>query len=115
MNDLEELKIYKEYSELLRYSYFIVNKIKDEYLKSSILDITIKGMNNLIYAYKSYNNKLGYLNKLDANLKILKVLVRITYKNKYLNHHNLNAWLKKITNINNLLMGFMKYVKDNKK
>jgi hypothetical protein len=115
MNDIESLKIYKEYMELIRYSYVVIDKVKNEYLKNSIMDVTIKGMENIIRAGKSYKYKLDYLNDLDANLKILKVLVRITYKNKYLSKQNLNAWIRKITNITNMLLGWMSYAQNNKK
>ena len=30
MNDIESLKIYKEYMELIRYSYVVIDKVKNE-------------------------------------------------------------------------------------
>ena len=47
------------------------------------------------------------LKLLDVDLKVLKVLVRVSYKNKYINIKNYTAWSKKITNIGNLLGGWI--------
>ena len=52
-----------------------------------------------------------FLNELDVYLKTLKVLIRVSYKNKYISSKNYSAWVKKITNINNLMLGWFKCVK----
>ena len=38
---------------------------------------------------------------------MLKVLIRLYYKNKYINKRNYASWSKKITNIGNLLGGWI--------
>ena len=52
--------------------------------------------------------RLSYLNELDANLKIIKVLIRVSHKKKYINSKNYTAWSKKITNISNLNWGWIR-------
>ena len=48
------------------------------------------------------------LNNLDTDLKMLKVLIRLSYKNKYINKRNYAVWSKKIFNISNLLGAWIK-------
>ena len=67
-------------------------------------------MKNIIEAQKEYDKiKRKYiLNELDSTLKMIKVLVRISYRKKYINSNNYKAWGKKLTNIGNLLGGWIK-------
>lgn len=94
MNDkLEELKLYQFYVDLLFYIYQITEKYpKHEKLGlvSDIKNISFSGLECLIDAQKDFNpkNRLIYLNKLNPKLKSLKVLVRISYKFKYINGKN---------------------------
>ena len=62
-------------------------------------------MKKIILAQKEYNHgkRLAILNELDVDLKMLKVLIRVSYKQKYINAKNYAAWSKKIFNIANLL------------
>lgn len=41
------------------------------------------------------NKKIEYLKELDSILKMLKVLIRVSYKRKYINSNNYKAWGKK--------------------
>lgn len=113
MNDLEGLMIYKQYLELIYYTENITIKYpKSEKLSlvSSIKNNTYTGMKKIITAQKEHNknNRLIILNDLDTDLKMLKVLIRISYKNKYINSKNYYAWSKKLFNISNLLGGWIK-------
>lgn len=113
MNNEMDLMIYKQYIELIYYTEMIVKKypkIERYALADNIKNNTYEGMKMILYSYKMYqkSDKLKYLNNLDVNLKMLKVLIRISYKNKYINSKNYNAWSKKITNIGNLLGGWIK-------
>ena len=67
-------------------------------------------MKNIILAQKEYNNsrRIMILNNLDTDLKMLKVLIRLSYKNKYINKRNYAVWSKKIFNISNLLGAWIK-------
>lgn len=113
MNDLEGLMIYKQYIELIYYTKNIVKKYpKNEKLSlvSNIKNTTYSGIKKIIISNKEFNKskRLVTLNELDNDLKMLKVLIRISYKNKYINSKNYSAWSKKITNISNLLYGWIK-------
>ena len=113
MNNLESLMIYKQYIELIYYTENITVKYpKCEKLSlvSNIKNNTYEGMKKIILAQKEYNKskRIIILNELDTDLKMLKVLIRISYKNKYINSKNYAAWSKKIFNISNLLGGWIK-------
>ena len=111
-NDVSELIIYKQYLELIYYTEMICEKYpKREKLAivSTIKNTTYDGMKEIIRAYKFYDkdNKLTSLNKLDINLKMLKVLIRVSYKRKYITLKNYEAWSKKLHNIGSLLGGWI--------
>lgn len=112
MNELEELMIYKQYLELIYYTEKITIKYpKSEKLSlvSNIKNTTYNGMKKIIDAQKEYNKskRIILLNELDTELKMLKVLIRVSYKNKYINSKNYSSWSKKLFNISNLLGGWI--------
>ena len=121
MKDLESLMIYKQYMELIYYTENIVRKYpKSEKngLVSSIKKKNLVILNNLLDKYhkllfvgvtntgkreKDKSRRLFYLNELDCNLKMIKIFIRVSYKNKYINIRNNGAWSRKLLNIGNLL------------
>lgn len=112
MKDLESLMIYKQYLELIYYTENIVKKYpKNEKnsLVASIKNTTYDGMKDIIKAQKEKDKskRLFYLNELDCNLKMIKVYIRVSYKNRYINIRNNNAWSRKLLNIYNLLGGWI--------
>ena len=110
---IENLMIYKQYLELIYYTENILKKYpKSERfaLSTTIKNNTYEGIKYILLAYneprKDY--KYSYLNKLDTNLKMLKVFIRLSYRLKYINAKNYAAWSKKLTNLGNLLGGWIK-------
>ena len=71
--------------------------------------VTYEGMEQVIYAFKFYDKtkKLEALNTLDVKLKMLKVLVRVSYKAKYITIQNYRAWSTKLFYVGNLLGGWI--------
>ena len=111
--ELEDLNVYKAYTDLLYYSYMILKKFPNNEILG--LEQDIKKMLNeaadyMIMAQKAFDNKerLNYLNKMDCKLKVLKLYIRVSYKNKYITAHNYGAWSRKIANVGNLLGGWIK-------
>ena len=45
---------------------------------------------------------------MDTELKVLKMLVRISYKRKYISIQNYEAWSRKITYTANLMGGWIR-------
>jgi len=111
--ELDELKIYAQYVELMYYTNLILKKYpkSERYaLVNDIKDATNLGMEYIITAHRELDKKkrIEILNGLDVKLKFIKVLIRISYKNKYISAGNYGAWSKKLTNIGNLLGGWIK-------
>lgn len=52
-------------------------------------------------------DKLVYLNRLDINLKMLRVFARLSYKRKYINIRNYEAWSRKINVVSASLGGWI--------
>lgn len=113
MEDLEKLIIYRKYVDLIYY----VNMITLKYPKherfalvNEIKEKTYKGIELIIYAQKEFHKqkRLDYLNQLDAVLKMEKVMIRVSYRNKYITNQNYGAWARKLTDVQNLLYGWIK-------
>ena len=112
-NGVESLNLYKQFLELINYCEMITCKfpMPDGFsLSLNIKNVVYDCMRNILKAYKCYDitQKMYLLNEIDADLKMIKVLVRTAYKQKYFNSRNLRAWSKKIYNIGNMLGGWIR-------
>lgn len=111
-NSVENLIIYNCYIDLIYYIELITEKYpkstKTE-IVSSIKNDVYEGMKYILYAYKMYDkkDKLAYLNKLDITLKMLKVYARVSYKKKYINLRNYEAWSRKLNKVSVYLGGWI--------
>lgn len=106
------LLIYQKYLELIYYTNDLVRKYpKSEKfaLVQEIKQALYCGLRCLMYAIKSYNknDKLKYLNELDITLNLLKLHLRLSYKYKYISMQNYTTWSEKITEICNMLGGWI--------
>lgn len=111
-NNSNNLKIYQKYLELIYYSNDIVRKYpKSENfaLVNEIKNSLYIGLRSLMYAIKSYQkqDKLKHLNEFDINLNLLKVHVRLSYKYQYITVKNYQTWSNLITDICNMLGGWI--------
>ena len=111
-NNESTLNIYQKYLELIYYSNDIVKKYpKSENfsLVNEIKNSLYVGLRNLMYAIKNYHkqDKLKYLNEFDINLNLLKIQVRLSYKYKYITMQNYQTWSNLITDICNMLGGWI--------
>lgn len=111
-NNKNNLTIYQKYLELIYYSNDIVRKYpKSENftLVTEIKQTLYSGLRNIMYAIKSYNKqeKLKYLNQFDIDLNLLKVHIRISHKYKYISLQNYQTWSSLITDICNMLGGWI--------
>ena len=118
MKEIERLLIYKACFDLIYYAEMILAKfpkLERNLLLKDIRNTNFDIMKLILKAYKEINKnkKLYYLNEIDVNLKLLKVYVRISYKKKYISSKNYGAWSRKLTNVNNLLYGWITNVKNN--
>jgi len=106
------LVIYQKYLNLVYYTNDLVKKYpKSETfaLVKEIKSSMYNGLRLLLYAIKTYKpqDKLKYLNELDINLNLFKVYIRLSYKYKYITMQNYTAWSTIITDICNMLGGWI--------
>lgn len=111
-NYYDSLKIYQKYLELIYYTNDLVRKYpKSENfaLVKEIKSTLYTGLRSLMYAIKLFSKqeKLKNLNEFDINLNLLKVHVRLSYKYHYISMQNYQAWSTQITNICNMLGGWI--------
>ena len=78
-------------------------------LVKEIKNSLYSGMRLLMYSIKTYQvqNKLKYLSEFDIQLDLLKVYIRLSYKYKYITMQNYNTWSKNLTDICNMLGGWI--------
>lgn len=109
----ETLVIYQRYLDLIYYT----NNLCIKYPKSEKLALASEtkqamylGLRHLMYAFREFNkkNKLEHLNDLDVELNLQKVFVRLAYKYQYISKQNYETWCTKITDICNMLGGWIK-------
>ncbi len=106
------LAIYQKYMQLIYYTNDLVRKYpKSETfaLVKEIKNSLYSGMRLLMYSIKTYQvqNKLKYLSEFDIQLDLLKVYIRLSYKYKYITMQNYNTWSKNLTDICNMLGGWI--------
>ncbi len=112
MKNDNNLLIHQKYMELIYYTNDLVRKYpKSEKfaLVQEIKQSLYSGLRYLMYAIKSFNknDKLKFLNELDVSLNLLKVHLRLSYKYKYISMQNYTTWSAKITDICNMLGGWI--------
>lgn len=111
-NSNSNLIIYQKYLELIYYTNDLVRKYpKSETfaLVKEIKGALYSGLRLLMYAIKSYKvqDKLKHLSELDIQLDLMKVYIRLSHKYKYISTQNYNAWSTILTNICNMLGGWI--------
>ena len=108
---LNNLIIYKVHLDLMEYAYKLLvkyPKYEKNGIVSEIKDILCDILKNIIY-YSNKKNKVS-LNNILIDLNMLLVLVRISYKMKYITNKNYMAFARKINNISKLCYGLIKHV-----
>lgn len=111
-NNQNNLVIYQKYIELIDYSNNLVRKYPKsenfalvQEIKSTLYD----GLRALMYSIKSFKpqDKVNYLKEFDVNLSLVKVHIRLSYKYKYISLQNYTTWSNLITDICNMLGGWI--------
>jgi hypothetical protein len=108
----EEMIIIKKYQEMMLYVYNLLKKYPNSEkfaLASETKKCLFEAFELLLWAKKQYskNTRLKYLSEVDIKLSCLKIYVRLAVKNEYINARNYRAWSYKITNISNMLGGWI--------
>jgi four helix bundle protein len=107
------LIIYERTFDLITYTKNLLIK----YPKSERFDLcndikkySYSILEKVIRAWKIDNaeQRLGYLTEADIDVAVLKTLVRISYKFKYITENNYIAWNEKLSEIGKMLGGWIK-------
>ncbi len=106
------LVIYQKYLELISYTNDLVRKYPKSETFALVKEIKVSlyhGFRSLMYGIKTYQvqNKLKYLSELDIELDLIKVYIRLSYKYKYISTQNYTAWSNILTDICNMLGGWI--------
>lgn len=109
----KDLDIIKKYIDLIYYTNNLCVKYPKHEKFSLVSDTKrslYEGLRNLLYAKKEFypKNKLNYLNNLDVELNLQKVFIRLAYKYKYISLKNYETWSTLVTEICNMLGGWIK-------
>ena len=112
------LTIYQKYMELIYYTNDIVRKYpkKEQFaLVTEIKNSMYMGFKQIMHAIKVYStqDKLKYLKEFDIQLDLMKVYIRLSYRYKFITLQNYNTWSNMITNICNMLGGWIKSCQKN--
>lgn len=101
-----ELRVINDYQKFMLYVYDLLERFPKKETFSLIADIKsnmTSGLEALILAKNTHKSamalKFKYLNRAEAHLNVLMVLVRISVKRKYLKARNYTAWSFKISQI----------------
>lgn len=107
-----DLLIYKKYTDLYYYAYKLLEKYPKAERFGLVADIkhsmndTLK---NMLYAQKvSKNQKINYLNIIDAELIYQRFAIRLSYNQKYISSNNYKTWSLKVAEIGKMLGGWIK-------
>lgn len=115
----EQLKLIPKTEVYMQYVLEMLNKIPrtekfnigNEYKK-----IMYEMLENIYYVQKIHISKwLYYLNKIDAQLNIQRVFLRILYKNRIIDCKKFNVSIAHISDIGKIIGGLIKYYGQNNK
>lgn len=112
----EQLILIPKEQEYIQYMLEVILKlpriekfnIGNEY-KSSMYQM----LENTLYISKVSQDRLNYLNKIDAELNCQRIYLRIMYKNKWIDEKKFQVAISKIAEIGRILGGLIKYYAQN--
>lgn len=114
----EQLILIPKEQEYIQYMLEVIFKlpriekfnIGNEY-KSSMYQM----LENTLYISKVSQDRLNYLNKIDARLNCQRIYLRIMYKNQWIDEKRFLVAIAKIAEIGRILGGLIKYYAQNTK
>lgn len=107
---IEDLALYKHVMDLANYMYAIIESLPENERSGVIEPITestLKIMKDTV-TVGVCNDKAEVLERLNYEMKYLKALIRVLFLRKYISEHKLEVWVGKITNANNVVVGWSK-------
>jgi hypothetical protein len=109
---VEDLEIYKQVQWLVSYSTNALVKFpKKEKFRGGVAYVIAEetyGCMRSAIEIGVRKEKFDSLSDLDIRLKYLKAIVRIAFTKRYISEKNLEVWITKLTDINNIVVGWRK-------
>jgi len=105
---IEDLALYRYMVDLTNYMFTVIESFPKKErmgLTEAVKTSTLTMMRDTIIVGVS-DEKVGVLERLNYELKYLKVLVRIAFLKKYISEHRLEIWAGKITEADNVVVGW---------
>ena len=120
MNNKEELILIPKYEKYMQYMIEVIIKMprtEKFNIGNEFKSIMYKMLENILYINKVENSKrLYYLNLIDAELNTQRIMIRVMFKNKWIDEKKYKVSMELLYEIGKILGGLIKYyAKNNKK
>ena len=116
----EELILIPKYEKYMQYMIEVIIKMprtEKFNIGNEFKTVMYKMLENILYINKVENSKrLYYLNLIDAELNTQRIMIRVMYKNKWIDEKKYKVSMELLYEIGKILGGLIKYYdKNNKK
>lgn len=116
----EGLILIPKYNKYIEYMIDVILKLprtEKFNIGNEYKNIMYEGLKNIMYVNKiKINERIYYLNKIDVELNIQRILLRIMVKNRWIDEKKFNVAINHISEIGKILGGLIKlYGKNNTK
>ncbi|MEG1495702.1 MAG: four helix bundle protein [Bacilli bacterium] len=103
---LNDFKLYKKVLDMFYYTYFLTNKYPKSEKESLVLELkqSLYKLMNYTVCYQKERSCL-YLKSFKVELQIFLVLIRVSYKLKYINGKNYASFSRKIIEMDKIVDG----------
>ena len=120
MSNKEELTLIPKYEKYMQYMIDVITKMprtEKFNIGNEFKTVMYKMLENILYINKVENSKrLHYLNLIDAELNTQRIMIRVMFKNKWIDEKKYKVSMELLYEIGKILGGLIKYyAKINKK
>lgn len=120
MNKSNELQLIPKYESYMEYMLQIILKMprtEKFNIGNEFKNVMYQMLENILYINKlEINKRLHYLNLMDAQLNTQRIMIRIMYKNKWIDEKKFHVSIEMLYEIGKIVGGLVKhYAKNNSK
>ena len=120
MNEKQELILIPRYEKYMEYMLQVLLKLprtEKFNIGNEFKTVMYKMLENILYINKvEMSKRLYYLNLIDAQLNVQRIMIRIMYKNRWIDEKKYKVSMEKLYEIGKILGGLIKaYAKNYKK
>ncbi len=120
MNKSNELQLIPKYESYMEYMLQIILKMprtEKFNIGNEFKNVMYQMLENILYINKlEVNKRLHYLNLMDAQLNTQRIMIRLMYKNKWIDEKKFRVSIEMLYEIGKIVGGLVKhYAKNNSK